>query len=42
MRHRGEREGRTRNNRRGCNDCKARNCRSHDTTFRLNDNLLHK
>ena len=42
VRHRGEREGRTRNNRRGCKDCKARNCGSHDTTFRLNDNLLHK
>ena len=32
--HRSEREGSAGDNRRSCKDCKARNHRSHDTTFR--------
>ena len=40
--HRSEREGSASYNRRSCKDCKARNRRSHDTTFRKKQNLLHK
>ena len=38
--HRSEREGSTGNNRRSCKDRKARNCGSHDTTFRRERKLV--
>ena len=38
--HRSEREGSAGDNRRSCKDCKARNRRSHDTTFRREQKLV--
>ena len=38
--HRSEREGSAGDNRRSCKDCKARNRRSHDTTFRRERKLV--